>query len=271
MSCSELSLAAGEGLAGTATTAERWLLVEVRGSWGRDAVADSGLPGRVCELLEAFDGRVQLIRRPDRRAGTTVVLAVVTEGGGEARRLQLDALDELPAADLDAGEPVDGQLLLVCAHGRRDACCARLGLPLFDALGPHVGSAQLWQSSHLGGHRFAPNLLALPYGVQFGRIPVDAAPAVADALAAGRISLEWYRGRTLYPAPVQAAEIAVRCARGLDGIGDLRLLSVTSGSVRFATPGGDVTVRVEESSGPSVPASCGAEPERARTWHASIA
>ena len=271
MSCSELSLAAGEALAGTATTAERWLLVEVRGPWGREAVVDSGLPRPVRELLETFDGRVQLIRRPDRRAGTTVVLAVTAEGGGAARRLELSGLDELPAADLGSGEPVEGPLLLICAHGRRDACCARLGVPLFDALGPHVGEGQLWQSSHLGGHRFAPNLLVLPLGVQLGRIPVEKAPAVVRSLAAGRIPLEWYRGRTLYTAPVQAAEIAVRRALRLDGAGDVRLLSNTSASVRFATPGGNVTVQVEASDGPAVPASCGAEREPARTWHASIA
>ena len=270
MSCSELSLAAGEALAGTATRAGRWLLVEVRGPWGRDAVADSGLPDDVRELLEAFDGRVQLIRRPDRRAGTTVVRVVTVEGDGEARRLELDQLDGLLTADLDAGEPLDGQLLLVCAHGRRDACCARLGVPLFDALGPSVGAGLLWQASHLGGHRFAPNLVVLPFGLQFGRLPVGEAPAAVRALAGGRIPLEWYRGRTLYPAPVQAAEIAVRRALGLDGIGDLRLLSETSRSVRFATPGGDVTVRVEESRGPSVPPSCDAEPECAPTWHASL-
>ena len=35
---------AGEPLAGTASEATSWLLVEVRGAWGRDAVADSGLP-----------------------------------------------------------------------------------------------------------------------------------------------------------------------------------------------------------------------------------
>ncbi len=41
--------------------------------------------------------------------------------------------------------------------GRRDRCCARLGVPLFDALAPHVDADRLWQSSHHGGHRFAAN------------------------------------------------------------------------------------------------------------------
>ena len=43
VSCSELSLEAGIPLAGTTTRAERWLLVEHDGPWGRDAVPDSEL------------------------------------------------------------------------------------------------------------------------------------------------------------------------------------------------------------------------------------
>ena len=42
----------------------------------------------------------------------------------------------------DHGSPGAGRgtapLLLVCAHGRRDPCCARLGVPVYDALAPHV-------------------------------------------------------------------------------------------------------------------------------------
>ncbi len=270
MSCSELSLAAGEVLAGTATTARRWLLVEVRGAWGRDAVADSALPGRVREALEEFEGRPVLIRRPDRRQGVTVVYAESGEDGGQARRLELERLDELPGADLDAGVPLGGPLVLVCAHGRRDACCARLGVPLYEALGAHLPAASLWQASHLGGHRFAPNVVVLPSGVQLGRVPVAEAAGVAAALAAGRIPLDRYRGRALYDAHVQAAEIAVRQALDLDGIGDLRLVADGAGIVRFTAGGREATVRVEEVPGPIVPASCGAEAEPTMVWRARV-
>lgn len=270
MSCSELSLAAGEQLAGTATTAGRWLLVESRGAWGRDAVADSGLPLDVCKVLEAFDGRVLLIRRPDRRHGITVVHAEATEAGGQARRLELESLEELPGIDVAGGVPLDQPVVLVCVHGRRDACCVRLGVPLYDALDAHLPTGTLWQVSHLGGHRFAPNVLVLPFGVQLGRVPAGEAPAVAASLGAGRIPLDRYRGRTIYPAPVQAAEVALRQTLGLDRIGDLYLLSHAADAVRFAVGVDEVTMHVEEVSGPTVPASCGAEPEPMRTWSARI-
>ncbi len=270
MSCSELSLAAGEELAGTATAARRWLLVEMRGGWGRDAVADSGLSGEVRETLEAFEGRVLLIRRPGRRHGVAVVQAEATEGGGQARQLELGSLEDLPSADLAAGSPLERPLVLVCAHGRRDACCARLGVPLHDALAAHLPAGSLWQVSHLGGHRFAPNVLVVPFGVQLGRVPVREAPAIAATLSAGRIPLDYYRGRTLYDAPVQAAEIALRRRLGLDGVGDLQLLSHACNTVRFVAGGREMTVHVQELSGPTVPASCGAEPESTATWSVRI-
>jgi hypothetical protein len=270
VSCAERSLEAGEQLAATATTGGRWLLVEVRGAWGRDAVADTGLPDRVREMLDRFEGRVLLIRRPGRRRGVTVVHAEASEGGGGATSLELDALEELPDTDVTSGLALAGELVLVCAHGRRDACCARLGVPLYDAIAPHLPAGSVWQSSHLGGHRFAPNVLVLPHGTQFGRVPVGEAPALAAMLGSGRILLDHYRGRTLYAPPVQAAEIVVRRSLGLDRIGDLRLLAADAGLVRFAAGSDEVTVRVEEAPGPIVPVSCGADPEATAGWSARI-
>lgn len=270
MSCSELSLAAGEPLPGTATVTGSWLLVEVGGAWGRDAVADSQLPVTVREALQAFDGRALLIRQPGRRRGVTVVRVEPSEDGGRGLRLELEGLEELPGAHLEQGAPVEGPLVLVCVHGRRDACCARLGVPLYEALAGHLPPASLWQASHLGGHRFAPNVVVLPAGVQLGRIAVAEAAGVAASLLAGRIPLDHYRGRTLYPAPVQAAEVALRRSLGLDRIGDLRLLAHEGEVVRFAAAGRERIVLVDEKAGPAVPASCGAEPEPTVTWRTRI-
>jgi hypothetical protein len=190
--------------------------------------------------------------------------------GGTAVRQELESLAELPDADLGKGDPAAGPIVLVCAHGRRDACCARFGRPLFEALASYVAPERLWQSSHLGGHRFAPNVLVLPQGVQLGRVPVERAHEVADLLAHDRIPLDLYRGRTLYGPPVQAAEIAVRSLTGYDAPGDLQLVSHEADLVRFSTPAGERTVRVEERLGPVVPVSCGADPEPAVGWVASI-
>lgn len=268
--CSGASLAAAESLAGTATQGAHWLVVEVRGAWGRDAVSDTDLSPGVRDALEAFEGKVILMRRPDRRRGVTVFRAAVSDAGSTLFRQELESLEQLPRAARVGGDPVSGPLVLVCVHGRRDACCARLGLPLFAALTPHIPPERLWQASHLGGHRFAPNVLVLPYGIQLGRIPVERVREVTVLLADDRIPLELYRGRTIYSPAAQAAEIAVRTATGCDRVADVRLVSDDSGLITFSTAAGELTVRVEERPGPLVPASCGADLESTRAWVASL-
>jgi len=259
--CADASARAGIELAGTATETSRWLLVEHRGAWGRDAVEDTELPGAVRQTLTTFPGRTLLVRRPDRRGErTTVFVAEATETGGRLTRTELETMGEL-AGGVAGGEPIPGPLLLVCVHGRRDTCCARLGIPVFDALAPHGDPECLWQSSHQGGHRFAANVLVLPWGVQLGRVtPRDAARVVA-LLEDGRIPLDLYRGRALYPPAVQAAEVFARAHLGVDSVGGLELLAVDGDRVTFAHAGGEASLAVEERPGPAVPASCGAEPE----------
>jgi len=268
--CSALSLAVGEPLAGTATEAAAWLLVEVRGAWGRDAVKDSAIASTLRDELTAYPGKVVLIRRPDRRAGAVIIRAEVREGGGEAARNDLGSHEHLVIADLPAGNAITGPVFLVCTHGRRDACCARLGAPLYEAMGRHVSQDQLWQVSHLGGHRFAPNVVVLPHGIQLGRVPLDRAAEVVETVGAGRIPLDLYRGRTLYPPRVQAAEVAARAATGCDTLDGLALIADSGDRVAFTAPSGEVTIRVEQREGPATPASCGAEPEPTVVWATSL-
>jgi hypothetical protein len=200
----------------------------------------------------------------------TVIRAEVDEAGGTAVQQELVSLAELAVALTGEGERVAGPIALVCAHGRRDACCARLGAPLFSALGSHLPPTRLWQSSHLGGHRFAPNVLVLPSGVQLGRIPVDRAAEVAALLDGGRIPLDLYRGRTIYAPPVQAAEICVRRATGCDRVGDVRVVAHDDALVTFATPTGEQTARVAEEPGSAIPVSCGADLETPVRWGAHL-
>jgi hypothetical protein len=190
------------------------------------------------------------------------------EAGGVVRRLELRSHADLVGLDLGrAGEPLDSSLVLVCGHGTRDRCCALRGTAVFFALASRLGGEELWISSHQGGHRFAANILVLPAGVQLGRVRPEEAPFVVARALAGRIELDRYRGRTCYEPAVQAAELAVRRQERLDGVPDLRLVDVAGGTVCFrAWDGSEHTVAVEETVGPSTPASCGAEPEPQRSF-----
>ena len=265
--CSALSLAADEPLAGTAGRADAYLLLEVRAAWERDAL--DGLAERPAAAIRAWldatpRSKALFIRRPDRRAAD--IAAFVVRGTADPlaiRRFRLSGYDDLLDVDLEAGgEPVTGPLALVCGHGRRDACCARLGRPLYDALREELDPESLWLSSHQGGHRFAPNLLWLPDGLLFGRVEPTKAVGLVGELRGDRLPLERLRGRTTFPPEAQAAEIAVRAGLGITGLRDVKLVSADGGRVRLTTPTSEVEATVELQRGPTLPTSCGATPER---------
>ena len=276
--CSEVSLAAGESLAATATTAEHWLLIEVRGSWPRDVSIEGALPETVRDAVAAWleqtrGSRLLFVRRPGRSAARRLAFVIhAPESTRAVRRIEFDDARDLAGIDFATdGELTDQKLVLVCGHGTRDACCALRGAAVYGALAPRLGDEEVWISSHQGGHRFAANVLVLPTGLHFGRVDTESAPLVVARALAGRIDLEHYRGRTCYATNVQAAEREVREARDLESAADLHLAGVDGSVVRFrAWNGSEYAALVEEAVGPEVPASCGAQPEPQKAFSVQI-
>lgn len=236
--CAAASLGRTESMVGTASTVRAFLLVEAPGAWGVDAVGDAKLPPEVRGFLRslALDHgvRVLLIRDHVRRRPTTVRVFAAYAGrrGPFVETAELPTLDALPDLRLEglaAGErpgltPYQEPLFLVCTHGRHDACCAEQGRPLARAL--HAAAPeQTWEVSHVGGDRFAPNVVVLPTGLYYGRLdPADAADFVATHRA-GRLSLPHLRGRCAFPFRVQAAEAFLRSHTGDDSLSAPTVLS----------------------------------------------
>ena len=276
--CSDVSREVGERLAATAATTERWLLVEVPGPWPRDVASGLSLPPRARSAVERWlegtpRSRLLFIRRPGRPRPTAHRLrGALTRGfGGAPSHVDRLTRGSRGPRSRSRGERVDAQLVLVCGHGSRDRCCALRGTPVFGALASDLGEGELWISSHHGGHRFAPNVLVLPAGIQLGHVDPDRAPSVVKSVRDGRIPLEHYRGRTYHDAPVQAAEHSIREAKALLGLDDLRLESVTGSRVRFRGRSGEVyEAEVDERPGSVVPASCGAEAEAQPAFAARV-
>jgi hypothetical protein len=285
--CSEVSLAIGEPLAATASRIDHWLVVEYRGLWARDELRESLLPEPVKrhlrEQLAALPrARLLFVRRPERRrhAGFAVYFGRTSERDPRFYWLEVGGYDEL--LDLDVAAALDGAggpaaplehpLLVVCTHGKRDPCCARNGRPLYEGLREEAEEGWVWQSTHVGGDRFAGNLVCLPEGLYFGRVRrVDTLPLLADYLARS-IRLELYRGRCCYSFPVQAAERFVRLETGLRGIDDVRLagrrrLGPDSWRVRFEAGGRVHEVDVEARLGEPIELTCSsATPKRPRHY-----
>jgi hypothetical protein len=130
-------------------------------------------------------------------------------------------------------QAADGRRYLVCTNGARDPCCAIRGPAVAQAL-ERARPGQVYECSHLGGHRFAANVLVLPDGLCFGRLDARSAPSLADELDGGMLPLEHLRGRTAFEPEQQAAEILLRRELALAGLADLTLVEGTT----FALPDG---------------------------------
>ena len=116
-----------------------------------------------------------------------------------------------------------GPVLAVCTHGRHDACCAESGRPVAAALAA-AHPEETWEVSHIGGDRFAGNLLVLPHGLYYGRLDQVAALTVAGAHLAGQVDLDHLRGRSGWAMPVQHAEVALRRELGETRLDAVRLV-----------------------------------------------
>ncbi len=212
-----------------------WLLIEHPGPWPHQA-AEASLPAPLAAVVSAADAlgvRVQMIRRPGRgRIGLArSIYAGWTEGSqpwlrhaewtpdasGAGRRpdpvaaLDLEKLAAGSAPEFGSvvGEPV----FLVCTHAQRSACCARWGGPLAQALAARY-PGQVFQTTHVGGHRFAANLVILPHGLYYGPVGLDGAVAAIGAYQRGMVSPVRYRGRAGQPKAMQEAEHDLLSAGG---------------------------------------------------------
>ncbi|MEV4259153.1 sucrase ferredoxin, partial [Spirillospora sp. NPDC049652] len=186
--------------------------------------------------------RPQLIRRAGRRRRATPPLRVYagwSQGPDvwlETR--ELDDHAELASLDLAAvaagtppgwGEPVEEPVFLVCTHGKRNACCARTGAPLARSLTKRFGDL-VWETTHVGGDRYAANLVCLPHAVYYGNLGPAEAEHAAAAYLKGAVVLDRLRGRAGLPEAAQAAEHAVRARTGVLDVAGVTVERLTGSS-----------------------------------------
>jgi hypothetical protein len=220
----------GEDLEGTASRIRSWLVIEQPGPWGADAIPSSRLArdvgrelGRRCRPLGV---RIVLIRRPTSGPNGTRSVFVAHSDPTRPQLHRADLANERDLLDIDVGavargdfsrlgRPHEEPIYLVCTNGKRDVCCAINGRPLVRALSS-VEPERTWECSHIGGDRFAANMVVLPTGLYFGRVVPADVEALAAGLRDGRVLLSRYRGRSWYDRASQFAEISARRRFGLE-------------------------------------------------------
>ena len=268
-----------------------WLGVEVRGAWPRNAFDAPDVPAALRDRLSAWASaipgfRPQALRRPGREhcPEPAVFVALTGPDADAVVRLDVASLDALAKLDMPSlvdtiragGVPegarvVGDPMIWVCVHGKRDRCCAKFGVPVYDAAAKAEG-VEAWHTSHLGGHRFAATLLCLPKGICYGRVQPAEVESLVRSHVAGRVhDLASLRGRSCWSAASQAAVHFVRAHIGETGLDTVTPISEVEEAprwrVRVQAPVGTFEVEVEKRGvAGEAPPSCGKELAPVRGW-----
>ena len=245
-------------------------MLEYRRAWQAKALSNNTLLDETNEWLkqtvESFAAigliaRPQFIRRPER--SDTMQLLVARDG--KISGIAVERETELHSLNLVSTKlpEVAGPQYFVCTNAKRDVCCAKFGRPTFAALHRAVPD-RAWQTTHVGGHRYAPNVLSLPQGTLYGRVMADDVARFLQQTERNEVAREFLRGQTLYSKVAQTAEHALATQLAEDG-SNAKLIRETDSSATFATDKGvhEVEVTASQTAIKIVP-SCGKPAEEVR-------
>ena len=232
-----VSRALNEPLYGTIKASDVYFLLEYNGNYAYDAWGEAEIPVAVKEKIQTFPNAHQLLIRQPGQSGETdkqITLFIVHANTDVPRIYRINvpdynallALDFSMVLEGDAIEASTEPLYTVCTNGKRDICCSKYGMLLYNAL-TAVEGATVWQSSHIGGHRFAATMYCFPHAICYGFLTEADAPEVVQSYAEGRLLLNKYRGRGIMDKPAQAADFFIRRELNEDHINAVRVLDVT--------------------------------------------
>ena len=260
--CSDISLARKEPLIGTANQVDIRLMLEYRGEWRAKATTDNDLPLAVVSWLDEIQEeasrrtlipRIQLIRS-ERNQNDPLTCFIANDGA--LFRHEFVEYEEIIKMNPfeDTTEPQAETHYFVCVNGQRDLCCSRLGSVAYREI-RQICPDRCWRTTHLGGHRFAPNILVLPDNLLYGRVFSDVLPDFVEQVENGNLYKPLLRGRGIYAPEEQVCELRAQgSVHDIEDNGD--------GTYLCFTDLGEETVVLEPPTPTSVLASCGDEEEK---------
>jgi len=183
------------------------------------------------QVAASAGARLAAIRREGRPKGPwRSIYAVTCLPGSEAIRECRVNIDDPrvitdPFGEIDGSWSVGSEAMwAVCTQGAHDPCCAVLGRPLLAAFTER--EIDIWQINHLGGDRFAANIIMFPEGHFFGRVSPRNLQEILEAADRKRVYIPLWRGRCSAPHLVQAAQHQAAQQFGADGYRDFPVWSI---------------------------------------------
>ena len=224
--CSLMTRQIGEPLAGTAPFAKHFVLITwPKKYWQYEALeSKGGFPEGLKEWMmtqSEISGKVtiRLVSRKGINNESTDIY-IYPEKMHYSNVLPEEISGVLKSHFLDVCNPensakkIEKDHILVCTHGRHDKCCAKFGSQLAENLRDHLKDQQdnieVFDSSHLGGHRFAPTMIDFPSGRAYGHLTTEEIPDYFESRKHGLVYGKAYRGAVFLSELVQVAEAYVQ-------------------------------------------------------------
>lgn len=202
-------------LPGTASNYSSFILVEY----------NEPFPSKVAHAKLDEEWREKMNKLAKEKKGKLVLIRSTSTNANERRIIYVDCLqkrycvyvsafDSYTQFDLEKyihdenTEWETDDFFIVCTNGKKDKCCAKFGFPVYKFMEGMVND--VWECTHIGGDRFAANLVYLPHGIYYGRVTVEDVPEIVDACTNNSIHENNYRGISKLSFLKQSVEYYLR-------------------------------------------------------------
>jgi hypothetical protein len=228
--CAEESCQAKEDPIGTALNRRYYVLLEVPPPWTSDPLESKNISNKLQNLNSVIDEascylRLLFIYNANYyQVGKTRLIiyyqtAEISLGYSKKEYILSDIDDAIPIIEKcinnetleSENTNIQTRDFLVCTHGSHDKCCAKYGNPFYrQALATvedlSLSHVRVWQSSHFGGHRFAPTMIDLPEGRYYARLNQKSFTSILTKTGDIQCLKNVYRGWGILPWQVQILE-----------------------------------------------------------------
>lgn len=227
--CADKSRSLKEDIIGSAPNNEIYVLIECPTPWAESAFDSKYIPLNLKQLKDKLSRErrpinLLLINEYDSSKQTKTVIFFKKKQGvsksysrWEIEVQNLEEVAPLVETYLNETDLVCTDLessirdILVCTHGSHDKCCAKYGIPFYrEALvtlkNLQLKGVRIWQSSHFGGHRFAPTVIDFPEGRYYGVLTHNTFCSILTRTGDVNCMREVYRGWSILPIYAQVLE-----------------------------------------------------------------
>ncbi|MFT4092659.1 MAG: sucrase ferredoxin [Niabella sp.] len=215
--CSAASRYFKESLAGTAANSKAFILIEYSNPFPEkiiDALFDKAWLKNIQLLAKSLKGKVLLIRnRKSNFKDCKIIFVDCSRSQYFTIQTTVEACTAVDVAAHISSAETSWQtdpFFLICTNGKKDKCCAKFGFPVFKFFESFNADVNVWESSHVGGDRFAANVVAMPFGIYYGHVAVEDVGHIMVRTLLRKIYKNKYRGMCRRSFYEQAIECHLR-------------------------------------------------------------